>query len=55
MTVSESWVQVKGAQRSFQASMKRSMAAMSSATAGKLARHSAVGDDPEEDLDQIQP
>ena len=41
MTVSGSLVQVKGAQRSFQAAVKRSMAAMRSATVGKLPRRSA--------------
>ncbi len=41
MTVSGSLVQVKGAQRSFQASMNRSMAAMRSATVGELPRRSA--------------
>jgi hypothetical protein len=41
MTVPESLVQVKGAQRSFQASMKCSMAAMRSVTVGKLPRRSA--------------
>src|SRR3954467_14428211 len=38
MIVSGSLVQVKGAQRSFQAAMKRSIAAMRSATVGKLPR-----------------
>jgi len=41
MTVSGSLVQVKGRQRSFQASMNRSMAAMRSVTVGKLPRRSA--------------
>src|SRR3954453_8208267 len=41
MTVSGSLVQVKGWQRSFQASMKRSMAAIRSATVGKLPRRRA--------------
>src|SRR4051812_10878706 len=41
MTVSGSLVQVNGRQRSFQAAMKRSMAAMRSATVGKLPRRSA--------------
>jgi hypothetical protein len=41
MTVSGSLVQVNGVQRSFQAAMKRSMAAMRSATVGKLPRRSA--------------
>jgi hypothetical protein len=39
MTVSLSLVQVDGRQRSFQASMKRSMAAMRSATVGNIAQH----------------
>ncbi len=41
MTVSGSLVQVNGRQRSFQAAMKRSIAAMRSATVGKLPRRSA--------------
>src|SRR3954447_4321661 len=41
MIVSGSLVQVNGAQRSFQAAMKRSMAVMRSATVGKLPRRSA--------------
>jgi hypothetical protein len=41
MTVSGSLVQVNGRKRSFQASMNRSMAAMRSATVGKLPRRSA--------------
>src|SRR3954452_24530575 len=41
MTVSGSLVQVNGRQRSFQAAMKRSMAAMRSATVGKVPRRSA--------------
>ena len=41
MTVSGSLVQVKGRQRSFQAAMNRSMAAIRSATVGKLPRRSA--------------
>jgi hypothetical protein len=40
-TVSGSLVQVKGAQRSFQASMNRPMAAMRSAMVGKLPRRRA--------------
>ena len=40
-TVSGSLVQVNGRQRSFQASMNRSMAAIRSATVGKLPRRSA--------------
>jgi hypothetical protein len=41
MTVSGSLVQVNGRQRSFQAAMKRSIAAMRSATVVKLPRCSA--------------
>src|SRR3954464_15404324 len=41
MTVSGSLVQVNGWQRSFQAAMKCSMAAMRSTTVGKLPRRSA--------------
>src|SRR3954462_10038382 len=41
MTVSGSLVQVNGRQRSFQAAMKRSIAAMRSATVGKLPRRRA--------------
>src|SRR3954453_21877074 len=41
MTVSGSLVQVNGRQRSFQAVMKRSIAAIRSTTVGKLPRRSA--------------
>ena len=41
MTVSGSLVQVKGRQRSFQASMRRWMAAMRSVTVGKMPRSRA--------------
>jgi hypothetical protein len=41
MTVSGSLVQVNGAQRSFQAAMKRSIPVMRSATVGKLPRRRA--------------
>jgi len=49
-------VQVKGSQRSFQPSMKVRIAAMRSLTDVKLPRRMAwAGDDPEEDLDHVQP
>src|SRR3954468_22481090 len=56
MTVSGSLVQVNARQRSFQASMNRSMAAMRSATVGKFAAAQRLaGEDREERLDQVQP
>ena len=52
MTVSGSLVQVNGVQRPFQASMKRSMAAMRSATVGEVAAAQRLaGEDREERLD----
>jgi hypothetical protein len=56
MTVSGSLVQVNGRQRSFRASMKRSMAATRSATVGTLPRRSACRVMIEKKgLDQVQP
>jgi hypothetical protein len=48
-------VQTNGWQRSFQPSMNRPIAVISSLTLLKLPRRMAAGDDREEDLDHVQP